>query len=108
MPSWDVISCNSVAAIHAQSKGSCDAAKFLFDSMLERNVFSWNTLILAFGSSERAVEANRAFERIPHRDLITWSSIVAANAENSQMDRAEELFASMPEWDVYSYNAMLS
>lgn len=88
--------------------GRIDAAYQLFDTMPERNLVSWNTIITALSRLGRIDDAYKLFNQMNERNVITWTAMVAGLSQNGRVDDARELFDRMPVRNVVSWNAMVS
>lgn len=75
--------------------GRIDEARQLFDKMLGRDEFTWNTMIAAYANSGRLSEARELFYETPSRSPITWSSLISGYCRHECETEAFELFWQM-------------
>ncbi|KAH7522620.1 hypothetical protein FEM48_Zijuj07G0158100 [Ziziphus jujuba var. spinosa] len=75
--------------------GRIDEARKVFNKMLDRDEFTWNTMIAAFANSGRLDEARKLFDESPIRSSITWSSLISGYCRNGCEVEAFELFWRM-------------
>ncbi|XP_057873721.1 pentatricopeptide repeat-containing protein At3g24000, mitochondrial [Cryptomeria japonica] len=102
--------------------GSLVAAREVFDQMTERDVFSWNIIIAAYGRHGYPHEALTMFYQMQRTavqpDRFTFASVLPAcakceslhkarYAQNGVVDEAEMLFREMPQRNVVSWSAMI-
>ncbi|XP_024538881.1 pentatricopeptide repeat-containing protein At4g02750-like [Selaginella moellendorffii] len=88
--------------------GDLSKARSFFDSMPERNIVSWTTMLALFSTHATVSEAWHLFNAMPLHDLVSWNIMLAAYAFNGHLKEARSFFGSMPCWDVVSWNSMLS
>ncbi|XP_030523533.1 putative pentatricopeptide repeat-containing protein At5g52630 [Rhodamnia argentea] len=62
---------------HLSKEGRIDEARKLFDEMLDRDEYSWNTMVAAYATSGRLDEAKELFEETPIKSSVTWSSLIS-------------------------------
>ncbi|KAK4794985.1 hypothetical protein SAY86_012979 [Trapa natans] len=75
--------------------GQIDDARNVFDGMLRRDEYSWNTMIGAYSGSGRLAEARSLFEMVPTKSSITWSSLISGYSRFGHEDEAFRLFKKM-------------
>ncbi|KAB1214427.1 hypothetical protein CJ030_MR5G003237 [Morella rubra] len=75
--------------------GRLDEARKMFDTMSDRDEFSWNTMIAAYANSGRLAEARNLFEETPRRSSVTWSSLISGYSRYGCEMEAFELFGEM-------------
>ncbi|URE47971.1 PPR repeat [Musa troglodytarum] len=118
---------NTLIAGYAQ-QGKVEEAKRLFDSIphgpyqdaevdakkmhrevrsFERNVVSWNSMIMCYVKAGDILAARALFNEMPEKDLVTWNTMIAAYTQASAMDEAEALFQEMPNPDIWTCNSMI-
>ncbi|THU52238.1 hypothetical protein C4D60_Mb10t01880 [Musa balbisiana] len=118
---------NTLIAGYAQ-QGKVKEAKRLFDSIphgpyqdaevdakkmhrkvrsFERNVVSWNSMIMCYVKVGDILAARALFNEMPEKDSVTWNTMIAAYTQASAMDEAEALFQEMPNPDSWTCNSMI-
>lgn len=82
--------------LNALSKcGRIDEARQMFDKMLERDDFAWNTMISGYANLGRFDEARQLFHETPLKSSITWSSLISGYCKYDCEDEVLELFLQM-------------
>ncbi|KDP28679.1 hypothetical protein JCGZ_14450 [Jatropha curcas] len=76
-------------------RGRIEDARRMFDKMLERDEFAWNTMIAAYASSGRLLEAKQLFHEAPLKSSITWSSLISGYCKYGCDVEAFELYWQM-------------
>lgn len=74
----------------------------------QRNVVSWNSMIMCYVKAGDLLAARALFDEMPDRDLVSWNTMISAYAKNSAMEEAEALFKEMPNPDAWSWNSVIS
>ncbi|XP_031252285.1 pentatricopeptide repeat-containing protein At5g06540-like [Pistacia vera] len=88
------------ALVHMYAKsGAISRAKELFDSMPERNIASWNTMICGLASYGHAEEAFNLFRKLEKEQIapndITFVGVLSACRHAGLADDGREIFGSM-------------
>ncbi|KAL0357463.1 UNVERIFIED_CONTAM: Ribulose-phosphate 3-epimerase, chloroplastic [Sesamum calycinum] len=87
-------------------------AKRAFDEMGERNVVTWNSLLLGCFQCGDVDGARRVFEEMPGRNVVSWTTMIAGCAQNGRCKEALTLFSEMKleniEFDQVTLVAVLS
>ncbi|CAK7329440.1 unnamed protein product [Dovyalis caffra] len=78
------------------------------DGRFERNVVSWNTMIMCYVKAGDIVSARELFDQMMERDTISWNTIIAGYVNVLDMDEASKLFCKMPNPDILSWNKMIA
>ncbi|OIT35248.1 PREDICTED: pentatricopeptide repeat-containing protein At1g62260, mitochondrial [Nicotiana attenuata] len=112
---------NTLIAGYGQ-KGRVGDARRLFDKVpsyssgqgisrkkrFERNVVSWNSMIMAYIKAGDMVSARELFDQMTERDTFSWNTMVSGYVHASNMDEASNLFSKMRNPDVLSWNSIVS
>ncbi|XP_057997629.1 pentatricopeptide repeat-containing protein At2g13600-like [Hevea brasiliensis] len=69
--------------------------RLVFDSILDKNVVSWNTMIGGYSMSGQMEEAENLFNIMPVCNNISWSAIIAGYLDCQQFDKVFEVFNEM-------------
>ncbi|XP_054796212.1 pentatricopeptide repeat-containing protein At1g19720 [Prosopis cineraria] len=76
--------------------GNLEAAQRVFDMMLERDVYSWNTIIGGYYQAGYCSKAHELFMRMQESDVspnvVTWNIMITGYIQNGDEDRALDLF----------------
>ncbi|OVA13390.1 Pentatricopeptide repeat [Macleaya cordata] len=89
-------------------KTGIDSAKKLFDSMTERDVVSWNSMIGGLVKLGELGQARKLFDEMPERDTVSWNTVLDGYVKAGEVNSAFELFQKMPERNVVSWSTMVS
>uniref|UniRef100_A0A2N9FV30 Pentatricopeptide repeat-containing protein n=1 Tax=Fagus sylvatica TaxID=28930 RepID=A0A2N9FV30_FAGSY len=76
-------------------RGLVDFAKEVFDRMRERNIVSWNAMIMGYAKVGNLVAAQKLFDEMPKRDVISWTSMITGYSQANQFADAVRLFQEM-------------
>ncbi|GMH09051.1 hypothetical protein Nepgr_010891 [Nepenthes gracilis] len=72
-----------------------ELAQGIFDRMHEKNIVSWNTLIIGHAKAGNLVSARKLFNEMPTRDVISWTSMITAYSQGGQFSDAVKFFQEM-------------
>ncbi|KAI4323099.1 hypothetical protein L6164_022732 [Bauhinia variegata] len=76
--------------------GDLEAARRIFDMMLERDVYSWNSIIGGYCQAGYCGKAYELFMKMQESDvrpnIITWNIMVTGYMQNDDEDQALDLF----------------
>ncbi|KAK7838615.1 pentatricopeptide repeat-containing protein [Quercus suber] len=102
-------------------RGRVGEARHLFDQIpfygdrgkkgsrrFERNVVSWNSMIMCYVKAEDIASAREIFDQMTERDIISWNTMISGYVHSSNMEEASYLFGKMPNPDTLSWNTMVS
>ncbi|KAH6761469.1 mitochondrial editing factor 9 [Perilla frutescens var. hirtella] len=111
---------NTLIAGYGQ-KGRVEDARRLFDqipqcsdrgsgrnSRFERNVVSWNSMIMSYVKARDMASANELFNEMENRDNVTWNTMISGYVNASNMEAAMKLFYEMRTPDALSWNSIIS
>ncbi|KAF8410358.1 hypothetical protein HHK36_002886 [Tetracentron sinense] len=105
---------NTLIAGYGQN-GRVDEARCLFDQIpicadrgKERNVVSWNTMIMCYVKAGDLVSARTLFDEMTERDTFSWNTMISGYVHVSDLVEASNLFRKMPDPDTLSWNSMIS
>ncbi|XP_039173653.1 putative pentatricopeptide repeat-containing protein At3g18840 [Eucalyptus grandis] len=100
--------------LHFQN-GLLREAHKLFDEMPQRNVYSWNALILAYVKAQDLTRARALFDSATERDLVIYNSILTGyvtieGRESDALERFDEmqLIHDRLKFDEFTLLAMLN
>ena len=72
-----------------------ELAQGVFDRMRERNIVSWNALIMGYAKVGNLTVARKLFDNMPKRDVISWTTMITSYSQTSQFADAVKLFQEM-------------
>ncbi|KAH9611717.1 hypothetical protein KSS87_013015 [Heliosperma pusillum] len=81
-------------------RGLLDLARGMFDRMSEKNLVSWNALMMVYVKSGDLVSAKRVFDDMPKKDVISWTSLITGYTQAGKYSDAVEVFQDMKVSDV--------
>ncbi|XP_074319635.1 pentatricopeptide repeat-containing protein At2g29760, chloroplastic-like [Silene latifolia] len=81
-------------------RGLVDLARGMFDRMSEKNLVSWNALMMAYVKSGDLVSAKRVFDDMPKKDVISWTSLITGYTQAGKYSEAVEVFQDMMVNDI--------
>ncbi|XXG61280.1 hypothetical protein AAC387_Pa04g2979 [Persea americana] len=74
----------------------------------ERNIISWNSMIMCYIKAGDTLAARQLFDEMPERDVVSWNTMISGYVHTLDMEGAESLFDLMSERDTRSWNSMIS
>ncbi|KAI5385758.1 hypothetical protein KIW84_072385 [Lathyrus oleraceus] len=90
----DLVSYNSMLAGYTQNRKMRLAMRFFFsERMIERNVVSWNLMVVGHG---KILEARKLFDTMPCKNVVPWNVMIATYVQDLQIDEVVKLFKEMP------------
>ncbi|KAM0935640.1 putative tetratricopeptide-like helical domain superfamily [Dioscorea sansibarensis] len=98
-PVTDTILCNALVAMYAKC-GDVAGARHVFNSLVSRDVISWNSMIMGLAHHGEAHEALIMFDEMVPRggvepDGVTFLGVLTACGHSGLVDRGLEVFGSM-------------
>ncbi|XP_042518623.1 pentatricopeptide repeat-containing protein At4g02750-like [Macadamia integrifolia] len=94
----DVILSSSLVDMYAKC-GDITAAAYAFESMLDKNVVSWNSIIGGYARHGLGTRALEEFERMLNNgvepDYVTFVNVLSACSHGGLVEEGEKHFASM-------------
>ncbi|XP_024523976.1 pentatricopeptide repeat-containing protein At2g35030, mitochondrial-like [Selaginella moellendorffii] len=110
VPSYDVMFSNAMLVAYAHF-GHIDMARDadeIFQSMPEKNVVSWNSLVTALHRRGNLEQAETTFESMAEKTISSWNSMITGYASNGELEEAMKIFHSMPRRNAISWNSLLA
>ncbi|KAL4190077.1 hypothetical protein AMTRI_Chr08g168630 [Amborella trichopoda] len=111
----DMVVCNALIDMYGKCKSMDDSRK-LFEEMPERDLFSWNSIILGYVNAGKHEEALHMFDRMRAGDIspdsITLSTVLPSCSSLAAIMHGKEIHAYMiatglKKDDVYANNAVM-
>ncbi|KAH9287976.1 hypothetical protein KI387_032093 [Taxus chinensis] len=79
--------------------GCLENARSVFDRMSQKDVVSWNTMIVGYAQNGYGDEALKLFHQMNltgvEPNIVTWTAMISTNAQNGQGNEALKLFHEM-------------
>ncbi|KAF4373980.1 hypothetical protein F8388_007886 [Cannabis sativa] len=111
---------NTLIAGYGQ-RGEIEEARRLFDEIpfyddkgkeghkrFERNVVSWNSMIMCYLKAKDIVSARKLFDQMTELDTFSWNTMITGYVHVLDMEEASNLFGKMPYPDSLTWNSMIS
>ncbi|EEE65377.1 hypothetical protein OsJ_20684 [Oryza sativa Japonica Group] len=73
----------------------------------ERNVVSWNSMMICYIKAGDVCSARALFNEMPDKDLVSWNTMISGYTQASDMKESEKLFWEMPDPDTVSWNLII-
>ena len=75
--------------------GDVQVARVLFDSMLTRDLVSWNSMVDGYVAGGDLSAAHELFDEMPDRNLVTWNFMISGFVKARNPSYALKLFKEM-------------
>lgn len=72
-----------------------DDGRLVFDSILEKNVVCWNSMVGGYSMNGRLEEAQELFELISEKNDESWGTMIAGYLENERYGKVLEVFNTL-------------
>ncbi|XP_027173932.1 pentatricopeptide repeat-containing protein At1g31430 [Coffea eugenioides] len=84
------------ALLDMYSKCGClNIARQIFDTIPNRNVICWTSMVSGYISNGKLDDARELFDRSPVRDLVLWTAMINGYVQFNRVDDALALFREM-------------
>lgn len=91
--------------------GKCGHAKEairVFDSIVDKDIISWNSIISACARNRKLEQAFEYFRQMPESDTISYNELINGIAQFGNMEDAIQILSSMPRPNSSSWNAIIT
>ncbi|XP_030504399.2 pentatricopeptide repeat-containing protein At4g02750 [Cannabis sativa] len=88
--------------------GSLDHAVKFFETMPERNDYSWTTMIAVLSQCGRLDDAISLYDRATEKGVATRTAMMTAYAQHGKLSKARQIFDEIPNPNVVTWNAMVA
>ncbi|KAI3808843.1 hypothetical protein L1987_24805 [Smallanthus sonchifolius] len=95
----DIYLGNTLIDLHGRY-GSVGLAREVFDQMKERNVVSWNAMILGYAKAGDLIHARKLFDLMPKRDVISWTTMITGYSQQDRFSDSLSLFLDMMKTNI--------
>ncbi|KAL8459427.1 hypothetical protein ACS0TY_036786 [Phlomoides rotata] len=75
--------------------GNTKDGRLVFDSILEKNVVCWNSMVCGYSLNGQLAEATELFNRIPRKNNMSWNSLIVGHLCVENFIEAFEVFCEM-------------
>ncbi|KAL5700327.1 non-specific serine/threonine protein kinase [Ranunculus cassubicifolius] len=75
--------------------GKLEEAVRIFDSMAQRDVISWSSMIDGYCKKGRITEARVLFENMPERNVVSWTAMISGYMKSEKWEDGFLLFKQM-------------
>ncbi|CAH9122072.1 unnamed protein product [Cuscuta epithymum] len=109
-PKWELRLTNHTIRALIRS-GRLEDARNMFDKLKQRDIITWNSMIMGYTQRLEVVTAQNLFDQMPERDVVTWNLMIScymSSRRTEYIEYARYLFDQMPRRDVISWNTMIS
>nr|AYM00689.1 pentatricopeptide repeat protein [Salvia miltiorrhiza] len=86
-----LILCNAVLDMYTRC-GGVHEAKMFFDKMMEKDIISWTTMLVGYGSLGDFDAARGLFDSLPTKDIAAWNALISAYEQNGNPKEAVAVF----------------
>ncbi|XP_059634420.1 pentatricopeptide repeat-containing protein At1g19720 [Cornus florida] len=97
--SGDVLVGNSLIDMYSKCGGELEAARRVFDMVLEKDAYTWNSMIGGYCQAGYCGKAHDLFMKMHESDVppnvITWNVMITGYMQNGDEERAMDLFQRM-------------
>ncbi|KAF0935667.1 hypothetical protein E2562_035114 [Oryza meyeriana var. granulata] len=104
----DVVISTAILNVYTRDESALDTAIKFFESMIERNEYTWSTMIAALSHGGRIDAAIAVYERDPLKSIACRTALITGLAQCGRIDDARILFEQITEPIVVSWNAMIT
>lgn len=91
----DIYINNSMISMYSARCCVSQSARKLFDEMLDKDVVSWNSMIMGYLRSGNLDAALDLYRRMEQRNIVTWNSIITGLAQGGRPKEALQFFHEM-------------
>lgn len=75
--------------------GNTKDGRVVFDSILEKNIVCWNSMVSGYSLNGQLAEATELFSQIPHKNSMSWNSLIVGHLCVDNFGQAFEVFCEM-------------
>lgn len=80
--------------------GNLEAAQKIFDSMTNKTVVSWTTMIMGYVKSSLLDMAQKLFYEMPDKDVVPWNAMIGGFVHANRAKEALALFNEMQNMNI--------
>ncbi|KAF5796560.1 putative tetratricopeptide-like helical domain superfamily, DYW domain-containing protein [Helianthus annuus] len=87
--------------------GQIHRAREIFDSLHQKTIVSWNSIVACYFNNNQPYEARQLFDEMPERTTVSFNGLISGYVKNGMLKEARCVFDEMPERNVVSWTAMI-
>ncbi|GAA0147966.1 hypothetical protein LIER_36623 [Lithospermum erythrorhizon] len=91
---WDIFLFNRIIELYKKC-GKITHASHVFDTMSERNIYSWTTMLSVYCEDGHLDKAYQVFLSMPERMPMSWNMMISALSRNGHERKALEVYKDM-------------
>ncbi|CAA6668529.1 unnamed protein product [Spirodela intermedia] len=104
----DVVVGTAILNMYTRYDTRLDLAFRFFEGMLEKNEYSWSTMISALSQIGRLDDAISVYDKDPEKTIPSRCAMLTGYAQNGRVHEARQLFEQTRNPTVVSWNAMIA
>ncbi|KAG8069772.1 hypothetical protein GUJ93_ZPchr0006g41435 [Zizania palustris] len=104
----DVVIGTAILNVYTRDANALETAIKFFETMIERNEYTWSSMISALSHGGRIDDAIVVYERDPVKPIACQTALLTGLAQCGRIDDARILFEQIPKPIVVSWNAMIT
>ncbi|KAM0044324.1 putative tetratricopeptide-like helical domain superfamily, DYW domain-containing protein [Helianthus debilis subsp. tardiflorus] len=98
--------CSNLITRHGRL-GQIHRAREIFDSLHQKTIVSWNSIVACYFNNNQPYEARQLFDEMPERTTVSYNGLISGYVKNGMLKEARCVFDEMPERNVVSWTAMI-
>ncbi|KAE8729437.1 Pentatricopeptide repeat-containing protein [Hibiscus syriacus] len=72
--------------------GSLEDAKTLFDTMVEKDIVTWTTMLAGYAKLGAYEEARQILDTMPRQDIAAWNALISGYEQNGKSKEALSIY----------------
>lgn len=88
--------------------GYVEEAVRVFDSITDKDIISWNSVISASARNQKLEQASSYIRRMPEPDVISYNELINGIAQFGNMEDAIQILSTMPNPNSSSWNSIIT
>ncbi|XP_016458965.2 putative pentatricopeptide repeat-containing protein At5g47460 [Nicotiana tabacum] len=102
-----IVVCNSLIDMYGKC-GSTEESTNVFNSMMEKDTISWNSVIAANTRNNRLEQAFDFLHQMPEPDTVSYNEVISGMAQFGNIEDAVEMLSRMPTPNSSSWNSIIT
>ena len=104
---WSVVVANCLVDMYGKC-GYVQEAIRVFDSIIDKDIISWNTVISASARNRKLEQAFSYLRQMPEPDTISYNELINGIAQFGNIEDAIQILSSMPSPNSSSWNSIIT